>query len=687
MLTRYQARLMAHPQPSSSIPASTRTDQNHQSFQNTKSITTTIQTGTYPILSTVANGEDQSKSYSNRDTTTRNVSSLAQTMPYPPNYDRRELIRDSFDSGLAEVGDSHLGNFSQNFSTINRNTLRENNFRANQTTTNNELTSTRDRIHISPNGPYKSLFGNNGQVDRYQNSNSHVSVSDTNIQRNTTIAETPFQTRERTSYSSQNTNSHVNVSDTNIQRNTTTAEIPFQTRERTSYQSVITDFPATATHTHSFRERLPYQSATSGFPAQENIPLSSQTNRERLPYQSAISGFPAHENQELNIQTFGERLPLHSASPGFPVHEHRLYNSNNTQSNTPFQPVVSGFPAPSNLPFQTRERLAYQPAHTGFPDSAFGPNNSFGQRGPYRDYASYDAGIPTRRMSYGGPNGFNGSRSFQKIKPPTFDGQSHEWPYFKRLFQEACLINNWSEPEQRYNLLNNLHGEARSFIVSIENQLSFLSMQGLLELLDKRFGVGNKTHHFQSLLDSKIWKWGDNLRIFLDEIRRLVSLAYPQVQGWSHQEVLVQKHFVNGIQDSNLRQKLMIDPPDSVESAIQYAERYIAAKQFNRSSFSRDRVRMVRPCDDSDSDSEAESDEELEDMVCQVGEFVRNKLRDPKRSFKFRRYTKSKDGSKRDGSKKGKCFNCGLEGHYRDECPDLNGAKSPSKGKEETQKQ
>ena len=135
MLTRYQARLMAHPQPSSSIPASTRTDQNHQSFQNTKSITTTIQTGTYPILSTVANGEDQSKSYSNRDTTTRNVSSLAQTMPYPPNYDRRELIRDSFDSGLAEVGDSHLGNFSQNFSTINRNTLRENNFRANQTLT------------------------------------------------------------------------------------------------------------------------------------------------------------------------------------------------------------------------------------------------------------------------------------------------------------------------------------------------------------------------------------------------------------------------------------------------------------------------------------------------------------------------------------------------------------------------
>ena len=75
MLTRYQARLMARPQPSSSIPASTRTDQSHQSFQKTYTITTTIQTCTYPILSTVINGEAQSKSVSNHDTTTKNVSS------------------------------------------------------------------------------------------------------------------------------------------------------------------------------------------------------------------------------------------------------------------------------------------------------------------------------------------------------------------------------------------------------------------------------------------------------------------------------------------------------------------------------------------------------------------------------------------------------------------------------------
>ena len=349
----------------------------------------------------------------------------------------------------------------------------------------------------------------------------------------------------------------------------------------------------------------------------------------------------------------------------------------NFRDRLPNQPDLGYF---SDIP-QSRTRFGNQPQHVFHKGVESQFRNNPGNMLPNQTHIN-QTNLPSWRN-----NSFNSNRrNSQKIKPPSFDGQSHEWPYFKRLFCEAASINEWTESEQRYNLLNNLHGEARSFIVSIENQLSYLSVEGIIHLMNNRFGVGNQTHHFQSLLDSKIWKWGENVRTYVDEIRRLVALAYPQVQGWSHQEVLVRKQFINGIQDNTLRQKLMIDPPETVESAVQFTERYIAAKQFNSSratSFSsRDRVRMVRPSEDSDSESESESDDEINQMVFQVSEMLNKTVKDMKKS-KFR---KTRNFGKRKFDKsRCKCFNCGVEGHFKDECPDLNSEKSPAKGKEETQ--
>ena len=42
-------------------------------------------------------------------------------------------------------------------------------------------------------------------------------------------------------------------------------------------------------------------------------------------------------------------------------------------------------------------------------------------------------------------------------------------PNFKRLFCEAAFINEWTESEQKYNLLNNLHGEADRSMSPLKN--------------------------------------------------------------------------------------------------------------------------------------------------------------------------------------------------------------------------
>ena len=99
--------------------------------------------------------------------------------------------------------------------------------------------------------------------------------------------------------------------------------------------------------------------------------------------------------------------------------------------------------------------------------------------------------------------------------------------------------------------------------------------------------------------------------------------------------------------DPNLKQKLLIDPPASLEAAVQYCERYVAALlavEGSRRPFHKiEKVRMVRPCDEEE---EGEDDELVEEVVNLI---------------------KSKRYSTRDLSDT-KCYNCGMMGHLRRQC-------------------
>ena len=288
-----------------------------------------------------------------------------------------------------------------------------------------------------------------------------------------------------------------------------------------------------------------------------------------------------------------------------------------------------------------------------------------GNSGFQGNYGDFDYDMPTnvhqeahRVLPQGGRLRQNGN----KIKPPAFDGSYEEWPYFKRLFLEASNLNNWDNQERFYNLLNSLQGDAKTFIISMEGQLNYLTFEQLLQMMEHRFGVGDRSSHFQSLLEGRHWKWGDNLRTYQDEIRRLVSLAFPEVQGWSHQEILVKKYFINGITDFALKQRLLVDPPSSLEAAVQYCERYISAKtavDAGRRQLQKDRVRMVRP-EEEYSDDETDSEEEdIVNILKENGYIPKQKGGKPFKGSKFFR----KEG------KQIKCFNCSGYGHIAKACP------------------
>ena len=305
-------------------------------------------------------------------------------------------------------------------------------------------------------------------------------------------------------------------------------------------------------------------------------------------------------------------------------------------------------------------------------------NEGYGLNQPRPPHALHEVYNPVRLSSRQGRTA-NQSR---KLKSPVFKGQYSEWPYFKRLFLEAAVLNEWSEQETRYHLLSNLEGEARTFIISMDKQIEASSLSKIFAIMEHRFGETNSSHHHQALLESKSWKLGESLRLYLDEIRRLVSLAYPEVPSLYQQEALVRKHFVNGITDMVLKQKMLVDPPASVDLAVQYAERYVAAKDC----MSKQKVvRMVRPAEDTDSEDESSDTEEFRiDGVSYVRKQPFQKKREKGK------ISSSQSKSKQSRSfeiEKVKCYNCGGLGHFKSSCPSppLNLNVSSSSGEKKTQ--
>ena len=302
----------------------------------------------------------------------------------------------------------------------------------------------------------------------------------------------------------------------------------------------------------------------------------------------------------------------------------------------------------------------------------------------------------------------SGNRNYAKIKTPVFDGSYDEWPLFKRMFLKVASLNHWGDEEIYFNLLNALDGEAKSYIISMERQLENLSCYQLMDMMEQRFGVGDRSAHFQTILEGKIWRKDDNLRMYQDDIRRLVSLAFPEVQGWTHQEILVKKYFINGIQEYQLKQRLLIDAPSTLEAAVQYCERFIAAKSAVDSSrkphFSRDRVRMVRPAEDSDDEDDSDYSEEEEELFEDSVNFLKKRGFDVKRSrnrfedknrFSSRKsdivcYKCGEKGhvsTKCQNKAQTKCYNCSGFGHMAAECPSpLNSHRSRQAGGLETKK-
>ena len=227
--------------------------------------------------------------------------------------------------------------------------------------------------------------------------------------------------------------------------------------------------------------------------SKENISLM---NKIRTSRQYQLS----KNNSTDRINHFAENHPYppnldrrnNSKSDTFPPMSKRNFFENN--SFVHMGDRTSGLPCKSGTRF-CEPQTETQHVQSGLPRGVRGNNGQgsvdharefFRDRLNYMDFPrTFDNSRDYGRQQFSPRsenNNFSKEGDFAKIKPP-FNGSYEEWPYFKRLFVEASSLNGWGRQQKLYNLLNSLQGDARTFIISMEGQLSHLSFEDLLQQL------------------------------------------------------------------------------------------------------------------------------------------------------------------------------------------------------------
>lgn len=103
----------------------------------------------------------------------------------------------------------------------------------------------------------------------------------------------------------------------------------------------------------------------------------------------------------------------------------------------------------------------------------------------------------------------------------------------------------------------------------------------LCQRLEQRFGPGKEAETFLTELRARTRKSGENLQELGQAVRRLTSLAYPELKRDVH-ERLAQGHFSDAISDPEIRAGIFRAHPKNLDEAIRAAietEAYLKAER------------------------------------------------------------------------------------------------------------
>ena len=243
--------------------------------------------------------------------------------------------------------------------------------------------------------------------------------------------------------------------------------------------------------------------------------------------------------------------------------------------------------------------------------------------------------------------------------PDRFDGTTAAWRDYKKHFESCAMLNQWNEHEKASFLAVSLKGQAQTVLSDARNIASY---QEIVRLLELRFGPGGKAEMYLSQLRGRSRKSGESLQELGHAIRRLTQFAYPELD-YLAQDRLARTHFGDAIQSPEIRMRLFNSQAADLDEAIRVAteiEAFLESERMRqgRSTMNTRHVRLLETVD-----SPAESEMRL----------LREKLEFMEGELQRERSARAKYLSRGGARQQVKCYGCGELGHYRRDCPAVQG--------------
>ena len=170
------------------------------------------------------------------------------------------------------------------------------------------------------------------------------------------------------------------------------------------------------------------------------------------------------------------------------------------------------------------------------------------------------------------------------LKPDKFDGTS-SFESFMCSFDNCARYNRWSRTDKLAHLRWSLTGTAAQLLWSAED----LNYEELVEKLKSRFGGKGMEGRFQTELRCRRRKRGETLRELAQDIRRLMSLAYPgEKSGLA--EHLARNAFLTALDDPEFELKIREREPPDLETAARIAQQFEVSRGLVEASGGQRRV-------------------------------------------------------------------------------------------------
>src|SRR3984885_12114126 len=271
----------------------------------------------------------------------------------------------------------------------------------------------------------------------------------------------------------------------------------------------------------------------------------------------------------------------------------------------------------------------------------------------------------------------------QWIKLGQFNG-STPVEAFLRKYEIVAKHNGWQEDERLHQLLCSLTEPASQIIWEYDTNIN-MSSDDLVQKLRSRYGSINQPTQYQTQLGTRKQREGEELGSLVQDIRRLLTLAYPGPLS-IHSETIATKAFIDSLRDKSLALKIREREPDSLESAYKLAMRLEGYKRAEEDQRETPEKRPYRNCRVEEADLMNSILNKLESVEQTLHEVhssrqtennwstTRNQSEPATRSAWAETQRQFGDGrrfhnQRSSRSNSGRCFSCNGLGHYYRGCP------------------